>query len=172
LSVAREYKKRGLPLSIIVTDFFHWTLQGDWKFDPDCWPDPDAMVRELDQMGVKLMVSIWPTVNENSENFQTMKENGLLVRNREGGLASRPFFDNKPAGPIITYFYDPTNPAAKKFVWVKCGITTIKKVLKSGGWMPANPSSPKKMNRATCSITRLRSGSRQPLSPFQPKDVF
>jgi alpha-D-xyloside xylohydrolase len=119
LSVAREYKKRGLPLSIIVTDFFHWTLQGDWKFDPACWPDPDAMVRELDQMGVKLMVSIWPTVNENSENFQTMKENGLLVRNREGGLASRPFFDNKPAGPIITYFYDPTNPAAKKFVWGK-----------------------------------------------------
>ena len=104
LSVAREYKKRGLPLSIIVTDFFHWTLQGDWKFDPACWPDPDAMVRELNEMGVKLMVSIWPTVNENSENFQTMKENGLLVRNREGGLASRPFFDNKPAGPDYYLF--------------------------------------------------------------------
>jgi len=55
LSVAREYKSGALPLSIIVTDFFHWTLQGDWKFDPACWPDPDAMVRELDQMGVKLM---------------------------------------------------------------------------------------------------------------------
>jgi alpha-D-xyloside xylohydrolase len=130
LSVAREYKKRGLPLSIIVTDFFHWTLQGDWKFDPACWPDPDAMVRELNDMGVKLMVSIWPTVNENSENFQTMKENGLLVRNREGGLASRPFFDNKPAGPIITYFYDPTNPAAKKFVWGKVRDNYYKKGIK------------------------------------------
>ena len=130
LSVAREYKKRNLPLSVIVTDFFHWTLQGDWKFDPACWPDPDAMVRELDQMGVKLMVSIWPTVNENSENFQTMKENGLLVRNREGGLASRPFFDNKPAGPIITYFYDPTNPAAKKFVWSKVRDNYYKKGIK------------------------------------------
>lgn len=35
LSVAREYRRRGLPLSIIVIDFFHWTLQGDWRFDPE-----------------------------------------------------------------------------------------------------------------------------------------
>ena len=34
LQVAREYKKRGLPLSVIVIDFFHCTAQGDWKFDP------------------------------------------------------------------------------------------------------------------------------------------
>ena len=40
LSVAREYKQRGLPLSVIVIDFFHWTLQGDWRFDPKLWPDP------------------------------------------------------------------------------------------------------------------------------------
>src|SRR5579875_3251416 len=31
LSVAREYKRRGLPLSVIVIDYFHWTLQGDWR---------------------------------------------------------------------------------------------------------------------------------------------
>ena len=29
LSIAREYKKRGLPISVIVVDFFHWPLQGD-----------------------------------------------------------------------------------------------------------------------------------------------
>ena len=63
LAVAREYKRRGLPLSVIVIDFFHWPKQGDWKFDPECWPDPAAMVRELKSMGVELMVSIWPTVD-------------------------------------------------------------------------------------------------------------
>jgi alpha-D-xyloside xylohydrolase len=119
LTVAREYKKRKLPLSVIVADFFHWTLQGDWKFDPECWPDPDAMIRELNEMNVKLMVSIWPTVNENSVNFQTMKDNGWLVRTKGGGSATRPFFDNKPSGPIFTHFYDPTNPAARRFVWEK-----------------------------------------------------
>src|SRR3984893_12214405 len=31
LSVARDYKRRDLPLAVIVVDFFHWTLQGDWR---------------------------------------------------------------------------------------------------------------------------------------------
>ncbi len=60
LSVAREYKRRDLPLSVVVIDFFNWTLQGDWRFDPELWPDPAGMVSELEEMGVKLMVSIWP----------------------------------------------------------------------------------------------------------------
>ena len=34
LTVAREYKRRGLPLDVIVVDYFHWTKQGDWQFDP------------------------------------------------------------------------------------------------------------------------------------------
>jgi hypothetical protein len=73
LSVAREYKRRGLPLSMIIIDFFHWTLQGEWQFDPEAWPDPDAMVRELEEMGIRLMVSVWPTVNPLSKNFAEMQ---------------------------------------------------------------------------------------------------
>ena len=69
LEVAREYKRRGLPIDVIVVDFFHWPHQGDWKFDEDYWPDPAAMVRELKEMGIELMVSIWPTVNAESENY-------------------------------------------------------------------------------------------------------
>lgn len=40
LQVAREYRSRGLPIDLIVIDFFHWPQQGDWKFDPKYWPDP------------------------------------------------------------------------------------------------------------------------------------
>ena len=40
LGVAREYKKRKLPIDLIVVDFFHWPKQGEWKFDPTYWPDP------------------------------------------------------------------------------------------------------------------------------------
>jgi alpha-D-xyloside xylohydrolase len=40
LSVAREYKRRNLPIDLIVIDFFHWPKQGEWKFDPVYWPDP------------------------------------------------------------------------------------------------------------------------------------
>ena len=40
LSIAREYKRRGLPIDVIVVDFFHWPKQGEWKFDPTYWPAP------------------------------------------------------------------------------------------------------------------------------------
>ena len=48
---------------MIVVDYFHWTHLGDWSFDPAEWPDPAAMVAELRDMGVKLMVSVWPSVS-------------------------------------------------------------------------------------------------------------
>lgn len=41
LEVAREHKiKRGLPMDVIVVDYFHWPYEGEWKFDPRFWPDP------------------------------------------------------------------------------------------------------------------------------------
>ena len=39
LGVAREYKRRKLPLSVIAIDWFHWKHMGDWKLDPAFWPD-------------------------------------------------------------------------------------------------------------------------------------
>ena len=74
LEVAREYKRRNLPLDLIVIDYFHWEKQGDWKFDPVYWPDPDAMIQELKEMGVELMVSVWPTVDPECENYNEMLE--------------------------------------------------------------------------------------------------
>lgn len=42
LEVAREHKRRGLPMDVIVVDYFHWPKEGEWKFDPTYWPDPGA----------------------------------------------------------------------------------------------------------------------------------
>lgn len=105
LEVAREYKRRGLPLSVIVVDYFHWPNQGDWKFDKDFWPDPKAMVEELKEMGIELMVSIWPTVEETSENYVEMEELGLLTRSEYG----------KRLGQLnVASVIDVTNPETQK----------------------------------------------------------
>ncbi|MCI8521854.1 MAG: family 31 glucosidase [Lachnospiraceae bacterium] len=112
LNVAREYKKRGIPISVIVCDFFHWTNQGDWQFDPKFWPDPQAMVDELKSMGIELMVSIWPTVDVNSENYDEMKELGLLVRSERANAVQMQFMGNE-------YLYDAFNPEAREYVWNK-----------------------------------------------------
>lgn len=113
LSVAREYKKRGIPLDVIVIDFFHWPKQGDWRFDPTYWPDPDAMIRELKDMNIELMVSVWPMVDYKSENFEEMMARGLLTRVEKGVR-----IDNTYQGNTIQF--DPTNPEAREYVWEKC----------------------------------------------------
>lgn len=120
LRVAREYVRRKLPLDVIVIDYFHWKYQGEWKFDPEYWPDPEAMIAELEELGVKLMVSIWPTVEEASENYQEMLERGYLIRTERGirvGLRCE--------GDTI--HVDVTNPAAREYLWKKAEENYYKK---------------------------------------------
>lgn len=51
LQVARKYHELGIPLDVIVIDFFHFMRQGDWAFDPEYWLDPKAMCEELASYG-------------------------------------------------------------------------------------------------------------------------
>ena len=119
LEVAREYRRRGLPLAVIVCDYFHWTRQGEWRFDPAEWPDPQAMVDELRELGAELMVSIWPTVNPNSENYAEMDSRGLLVRNVAGLPLHLPLWDKGTDGHAFMRYYDATNPEARRYIWEK-----------------------------------------------------
>ena len=112
LSVAREYKRRNLPIDVIVIDFFHWPKQGEWKFDSVYWPDPAAMVRELQEMGIELMVSIWPTVDKSCENYEEMLEKGYLIRTERGVRVGLDFQG-------ATIHYDATNPEAREYLWHK-----------------------------------------------------
>lgn len=110
LSVARRYKELEIPVDVIVIDYFHWTEQGDYRFDPKYWPDPKAMTEELHRMGMKLMVSMWPTINEKSVNYQEMLDNNMLIRTVRG--SNRVFEFYGPQAEI-----DVTNPETRRFVW-------------------------------------------------------
>lgn len=110
LSIAREYKRRNIPVSVIVCDYFHWTAQGEWKFDPTRWPDPKAMVDELSSMGTRLMVSIWPTVDTRSENYLFMRDKNYLLRAERGTSLFK-------IGHGACTFYDAMHPGSRKFVW-------------------------------------------------------
>ncbi len=113
LSVARQYQKEGIKIDQIVIDFFHWTVQGDWKFDTKYWPDPKAMVDELHGMGIKVIVSVWPSVDRKSENFGPMMEKGLLIRTERGAAQTYDY-----QGDCVEI--DPFNPETRKYVWEVC----------------------------------------------------
>ena len=113
LNVARTFKNKRIPIDLIVIDFFHWPLMGDFRFDEEFWPDPKAMAQELHDMGIKLMVSIWPQIDLQSENYDEMRHHNYLAKTRQG----------KDVGmwwPRDNQFFDATNPAARDFVWNLC----------------------------------------------------
>ena len=113
LEVARRYQKEGIHIDQIVIDFFHWTLQGDWKFDRKYWPDPKAMIDELHSMGIKVMVSVWPSVDKKSENFGPMMDRGLLIHTERGAVQTYDY-----QGDCMEI--DALNPETRKYVWEVC----------------------------------------------------
>lgn len=112
LNVAREFKRLNLPVAVLVIDFLHWKYEGDWTLDPTFWPDPPTMVQEMNELGIRIMISPWILVDERSENFAPMKAQGLFT----GSIGGKCDLVNF-RGP--RYQYDPTNPAAAKFLWDK-----------------------------------------------------
>ena len=104
LKVAKGYKDRKLPISVIVIDFYHWVHWGDWSFDPACWPDPSAMVGQLEDMGVQLMVTFWPFQTKASKHWHQFSSNNLLATLTNGTL--EPFDGSQ-------FVYDPFNQAAR-----------------------------------------------------------
>jgi len=113
LNVAREHRRRGLPLDVIVADFFHWPKMGDFRFDEEFWPDPDAMIAELRELGVELMVSVWPQISIESENFGALRRANHLVTAERGTDIQMSF-----GGPSM--YLDVTHPGAREAVWELC----------------------------------------------------
>lgn len=81
VQVAEEYRKRGIGLDGIVLDWLSWGdgLWGQKTFDPERFPDPKNMIDALHKKDVHFMISIWPNMDERSDNYKEMKEHGGLL---------------------------------------------------------------------------------------------
>lgn len=70
------------------------------------------MVKELKSLNIELMVSVWPTVDKRSENYDEMVEHGYLIRTDRGVRTAMDFQGD-------TVHFDATNPGSRKYVWQK-----------------------------------------------------
>ncbi|NLW10878.1 MAG: DUF5110 domain-containing protein [Clostridiaceae bacterium] len=83
IEVAKEYRKRKVRLDCLVLDWRSWEgdLWGEKVFDNSRFPDPKALVQELHDMNVRMMISIWPNMAPGGTNSAEMIEKGYMLGN-------------------------------------------------------------------------------------------
>ncbi len=111
LEVVEGYKKRNIQISTIAIDYFHWPHQGEYRFDEKFWPNAEELVKKLkDDYGVEPIISVWPTVQTDAENYNVYLENGYLIDVNRGVRLTMQIQGS-------TVFVDTTNPEATAYVW-------------------------------------------------------
>ncbi len=113
LRVANTYRQKQYPLDVMVVDWFYWTRMGQMDIDPAQFPDPDAMNKQLHDMGMQSIISIWPRYETAGRYFNELDAKGYLLKDKDGkSVDGLPFRSDRTGGLI-----DATNPEARKWFW-------------------------------------------------------
>ncbi|PXA94869.1 alpha-glucosidase, partial [Caulobacter sp. D4A] len=115
MAVADGYQKRGLPLDIMVLDWFHWTRMGQIDIDPTAFPDPKGMNKTLHDRGVQTIISVWPRFEQEGRYFNYMADKGYFLKDADGKVVDGLPFRSDRTGALI----DTTNPEARDWFWDK-----------------------------------------------------
>lgn len=76
LAVAKGYRERHLPLDVLVVDWFYYSKMGQMDMKKNDWPDPLAMNRQLHDMGIQTMITIWPRFVKDDRYYDLLLKNG------------------------------------------------------------------------------------------------
>lgn len=86
LEVARNFRQAGFPLDYMVQDWQYWgsDKDGTWSgmiWNKERYPDPAGMCKTLhDDLHMKLMISIWPSIGNDTELARELDAKGLRFK--------------------------------------------------------------------------------------------
>ena len=82
LDTVKEYRERNIGLDGIVLDWCSWkgNLWGQKTFDETRFPDPDDMMEQLHEAQVHFMLSIWPNMDQETENYKNLRKDSFFCR--------------------------------------------------------------------------------------------
>ena len=121
MDVAKGYRDRHLPIDDLVIDWFTYTKMGQMDMDPDLWPDPTAMNKQLHAMNFHTMISVWPRFVPGSRYYDLLLKNNWFEHLADGTPTNGLPYDR--AGSDI----DTTNPEAAKWYWSIVNENYVKK---------------------------------------------
>jgi alpha-D-xyloside xylohydrolase len=81
VETVKEFRKRKLPIDVIVQDWQYWGSRG-WgvpQFDGKNYPDPAGFIRELHDLNAHFNVSIWSNPDKNSEIGKSFVEKNRFI---------------------------------------------------------------------------------------------
>lgn len=81
LRIAEQYRRKGIGLDCLVLDWMSWDdgMWGQKTFDLSRFPDAKAMTDALHQNGVAFMISVWPNMCSDCDNYKEFAEKQMLL---------------------------------------------------------------------------------------------
>ena len=79
----KEFRKRNLPVDVIVQDWQYWGKHG-WgvpKFDETYYPNPAGFIKELHDLNAHFNISVWENLDQNSEIGKGYVAKNLFIPN-------------------------------------------------------------------------------------------
>ena len=136
-----EFRKRHIPIDNIVQDWNYWTEDqwGSHQFEPARYPDPQAMLDGVHQMGGRFMISVWPKFYCNTDNYKEIDSKGWMYHQ----AVVDDIHDWVGPG-YVGSFYDAYDAGARKMFWRQMDENLYTKYNKKGvpgidaWWMDAS----------------------------------
>ena len=98
IQAAQEFRKREIPIDLIIQDWQYWGKYGwgAYEWDEAKYPDPAKLIADLHALNTKFMISAWPNPSGKA---------GAALRSIPHGVT-----EGSP-------YYDVFNPAARALRW-------------------------------------------------------
>lgn len=85
LETAREFRRRRLPVDMMVQDWQYWGKHG-WnamRFDESHYPDPAGLCRTLHGMDLRFMLSVWSKVSRETDLGRQFAQRDFYIRDTD-----------------------------------------------------------------------------------------
>jgi len=111
LKYARSIIENGMPPGIIMIDDNWQEDYGRWNFHPGRFPNPKAMMKELKELGFKVMLWVCPFVSADSDIYRELEKKRVFMLDETDKPAMVRWWNG------VSAVLDLTNPESEK--WFK-----------------------------------------------------